>query len=540
MLLEELGYACAATPFLGSALAALAHPAAGPTSSASGCPARLGRGDGRASAGSASCSPTPRAPTWSCSSTPTAPASLVDGRRRSSASTRSTRPAATAASTGGGRVAAATSSAAVDRALVAVAAELVGVCQRALDMTLDYVKERKQFGVPVGTFQAVQHRAAQMLLDTEGARSATYFAAWAADAEPDRLGRSPRRRPRRGVGRAARDVTAARDPAARRHRLHVGGRRPLAVQARAARRRAARRRGRTTARASHSWCHRTAPPPRPDTTLTTLEGSDPSRVKVGGMEASARPEGIAGSNLAGPFPVGAYAAQAAGRLRSARASRSSARCQPAPAQGGEGLLRAARRDGALPCSMWRDDFEQARCSAGALADGAQVVVGRRPRLLPRLPHLLPVVLLRRHRACGSPARATCSPSSRRCGARSPPRGCSSPRSRCPPGAAACIGVVTGEGGKARDDVLAGLHRRGWAGRAGLGLRPRPGPPCRAADRPGAAGPRRDRRGRGHRRRARRRLARRPLRVLRRDAVPDGRAAAHAGARLGRPPHRPHR
>jgi len=63
----------------------------------------------------------------------------------------------------------------------------VGVCQRALDMTLEYVKDRKQFGVPVGSFQAVSHRCAQMLLSTESARSAAYFAAWAADADPDRL-----------------------------------------------------------------------------------------------------------------------------------------------------------------------------------------------------------------------------------------------------------------------------------------------------------------------------------------------------------------
>src|SRR6202035_310203 len=69
----------------------------------------------------------------------------------------------------------------------AIAAELVGVCQRALDMTLEYVKERKQFGVPVGSFQAVSHRCAQMLLHTESVRSAAYFAAWAADADPDRL-----------------------------------------------------------------------------------------------------------------------------------------------------------------------------------------------------------------------------------------------------------------------------------------------------------------------------------------------------------------
>jgi alkylation response protein AidB-like acyl-CoA dehydrogenase len=75
----------------------------------------------------------------------------------------------------------------VDRATVAVAAELVGVCQRALDMTLAYVKERKQFDTPVGAYQAVSHRCAAMLRETEGARSATYFAAWTADAEPERL-----------------------------------------------------------------------------------------------------------------------------------------------------------------------------------------------------------------------------------------------------------------------------------------------------------------------------------------------------------------
>ena len=76
---------------------------------------------------------------------------------------------------------------AAHRFVAAVAAELVGVCQRALEMTVAYVSERKQFGVPVGSFQAVSHRCAQMLLDTESARSAAYFAAWAADADPGRL-----------------------------------------------------------------------------------------------------------------------------------------------------------------------------------------------------------------------------------------------------------------------------------------------------------------------------------------------------------------
>jgi alkylation response protein AidB-like acyl-CoA dehydrogenase len=75
----------------------------------------------------------------------------------------------------------------LDRALVAISSELVGVCDRAVEMTVAYVKERHQFGVPVGAFQAVSHRCAQMLLDTEMARSTTAFAAWAADADPERL-----------------------------------------------------------------------------------------------------------------------------------------------------------------------------------------------------------------------------------------------------------------------------------------------------------------------------------------------------------------
>ncbi|HEV7937963.1 MAG TPA: acyl-CoA dehydrogenase family protein [Solirubrobacteraceae bacterium] len=76
----------------------------------------------------------------------------------------------------------------IERALVAIASELVGVSERALEMTVAYVKERKQFGVPVGAYQAVSHRCAQMLLDTEKARATTAFAAWAADADPERLG----------------------------------------------------------------------------------------------------------------------------------------------------------------------------------------------------------------------------------------------------------------------------------------------------------------------------------------------------------------
>jgi alkylation response protein AidB-like acyl-CoA dehydrogenase len=70
---------------------------------------------------------------------------------------------------------------------VAVAAELTGVAQRALEMAVEYAREREQFGRPIGAYQAVSHRCAQMLLETESARSVTYYAAWTADAEPESL-----------------------------------------------------------------------------------------------------------------------------------------------------------------------------------------------------------------------------------------------------------------------------------------------------------------------------------------------------------------
>ena len=71
------------------------------------------------------------------------------------------------------------------RAYIALAAELTGIAQRAMEMAVEYAKERKQFGRPIGSYQAVSHRCAQMLLETEGARSTVYYAAWAADNEPE-------------------------------------------------------------------------------------------------------------------------------------------------------------------------------------------------------------------------------------------------------------------------------------------------------------------------------------------------------------------
>ncbi len=65
------------------------------------------------------------------------------------------------------------------------AADSVGVAQRAMEMAVAYAKERKQFGRPIGTYQAVSHACAQMLLEVEGARSAVYWAAWALDHEAE-------------------------------------------------------------------------------------------------------------------------------------------------------------------------------------------------------------------------------------------------------------------------------------------------------------------------------------------------------------------
>jgi alkylation response protein AidB-like acyl-CoA dehydrogenase len=72
---------------------------------------------------------------------------------------------------------------ALERALaistVALVAEMVGGMQRVMEIAVEYAKARKQFGKPIGQFQAVQHLCADMLLLTESSRSAAYYAAWA-------------------------------------------------------------------------------------------------------------------------------------------------------------------------------------------------------------------------------------------------------------------------------------------------------------------------------------------------------------------------
>jgi alkylation response protein AidB-like acyl-CoA dehydrogenase len=71
----------------------------------------------------------------------------------------------------------------LDLAAVALAAEQVGGAQRVLDAAVEYAKNRVQFGRPIGSFQAIKHKCADMLVEVESAKSATYYAAWAAAEE---------------------------------------------------------------------------------------------------------------------------------------------------------------------------------------------------------------------------------------------------------------------------------------------------------------------------------------------------------------------
>jgi alkylation response protein AidB-like acyl-CoA dehydrogenase len=182
VLLEELGYACASTPFLSTAVAAAAIQAGGSDEQRARWLPGLVAGEITAGVGTAE---------LAVDADGAEIVVLIDGGVTRLVQSPDTEPIVTIDPTrrfakvrGDGEPLEAGIAARIN---AAIAAEVVGVCQRALDMTLDYVKDRKQFGVAVGSFQAVAHRCAQMLLHTESARSTAYFAAWAADADPERL-----------------------------------------------------------------------------------------------------------------------------------------------------------------------------------------------------------------------------------------------------------------------------------------------------------------------------------------------------------------
>ena len=76
----------------------------------------------------------------------------------------------------------------LERAAVALAAEQVGGAQACLEMSVSYAKVRKQFGRPIGSFQAIKHKCADVLAQVESARSAAYYAGWAVNEDNEERG----------------------------------------------------------------------------------------------------------------------------------------------------------------------------------------------------------------------------------------------------------------------------------------------------------------------------------------------------------------
>jgi exodeoxyribonuclease VII large subunit len=181
------------------------------------------------------------------------------------------------------------------------------------------------------------------------------------------------------------------------------------------------------------------------------------------------PDGIPGSVLTGPYPVGTYAAALRDRLRGF--TRVQVFGEVFGFKAGRAKVWFELRDaaGALPCSMWREDFDKLRL--GALADGAQVVVAGGCDYYPGSRTASPgfSFAVTRLRVAGEGDLLAQLEQLRR---RLHAEGLFARQKALErPTLPRCIGVVTGESGKARDDVLAGLRRRGWAGTLVWGFAP---------------------------------------------------------------------
>ena len=195
ILQEALGYALAPMPFLSCVAAALMLEHAGSDSQRERWLAGVLDGSARGTVGLARGAQARLVPDASGASFVV----LVDGasaRLLAAADLQLTerdpidltrRYASVAASNGAGEELPGDVAGALDRIAVALAAESVGIAQRMMEESVAYAKERKQFGQPIGANQAVSHRCAQMLMESESARSATLYAAWTADYEPDSL-----------------------------------------------------------------------------------------------------------------------------------------------------------------------------------------------------------------------------------------------------------------------------------------------------------------------------------------------------------------
>ncbi len=112
------------------------------------------------------------------------PLSTMDQTRKQAKLTFENTPATLIGTDGGGWDVLST---VLDLTAVALAAEQVGGAQYVLEMAVQYAKDRVQFGRPIGSFQAIKHKCADMLLEVESAKSAAYYAAWCAAEMNDEL-----------------------------------------------------------------------------------------------------------------------------------------------------------------------------------------------------------------------------------------------------------------------------------------------------------------------------------------------------------------
>jgi alkylation response protein AidB-like acyl-CoA dehydrogenase len=188
-LCEELGYACAPVPFLSNALAGLAIDEWGSDEQRSRWLPGIASGEARGTVALDPDEPALVADPEGAAvigipvggsprlvepgEAKIEPVELIDA----------TRSFARVGADGGDEVPAGPA----HRGMIALAAELTGVAQKALDMAVEYARDRQQFGRAIGAYQGVSHRCAEMLYDVEESRSLTYYAAWTADAEPESM-----------------------------------------------------------------------------------------------------------------------------------------------------------------------------------------------------------------------------------------------------------------------------------------------------------------------------------------------------------------
>jgi alkylation response protein AidB-like acyl-CoA dehydrogenase len=194
ILQEELGYALAPTPFFSNVAAGFLIQQAGSDEQKERLLPGIASGQQRGSVGVVTNGEAPLVPDADSA----AVIVLVDGdgatvveaggaeiEQRDTID--STRRFSTVRAGSGGEPLGGDVQAGVDRAEIALAAELVGVAQWAMEQAVAYAKDRKQFDRPIGSYQAVAHRCAQMMLEVESSRSAVYYSGWVADNEPETL-----------------------------------------------------------------------------------------------------------------------------------------------------------------------------------------------------------------------------------------------------------------------------------------------------------------------------------------------------------------